>query len=66
MWHVIFTVPEDVLDEGVCKLCPVVGEGLGEARQVGVFLGEVDDEFGKVLDGRKKVMLESSPLIRII
>ena len=61
----IYTVPEDVLDEGVCKLCPVVGEGLGEARQVRVFLGQVDDEFGKVLDGRKKVMIESRQLIRI-
>ena len=60
-----FGLPEDVLDEGVCKLCPVVGEGLGEARQVGVLLGEVDDEFGKVLDGRKKVMIESRQLIRI-
>ena len=50
----VCTSPEDVLDKGVCKLGPVVREGLGERRQLGVFLGEVDDEFGQILGGKRR------------
>ena len=55
----VCTSPEDVLDKGVCKLGPVVREGLGERRQLGVFLGEVDDEFGKILGVQKQIWYQT-------